>query len=85
MRVEFLGIPRRRTGTDSCQVDGESLAEVWTELLRRYPSLCPQGPQSLPAACGVLLCLNGRRFVGDLSQPASADDTLLVLGADAGG
>jgi molybdopterin converting factor small subunit len=84
MHVEFLGIPRARTGVAELEIDAESLGQLLDTLARRYPAL------GALIAAGTLhpslaANLNGDCFVSDPATPLGPQDRLLLLSADAGG
>jgi molybdopterin converting factor small subunit len=84
MRVEFLGIPRERTGVSELEVQAGTLGELMTALSRRFPSLgelmTSEGFQP-----SITANLNGDRFVSDRATRLEHDDCILILSADAGG
>jgi len=84
MLVEFLGVPRQRTGVSQVKVDAKTLGELLGTLAVEFPSLA-----DLIAAerlhSSFVANLNGDRFVSDPGTPLSHDDCVLILSADAGG
>lgn len=87
MRVEFLGIPRQRAGVVELDIEADTLGQLLTALVARYPSLADlvsarQGDQLRPF---VVANLNGDRFVTDPRTPLAETDRVLILSADAGG
>jgi molybdopterin converting factor small subunit len=84
MHVEFLGIPRERTGISEVELDAATLGEVLSVLSARFPAL----RQLIPAGAlhsSVAASLNGDLFVSDPSTPLATGDRLILLSADAGG
>jgi molybdopterin converting factor small subunit len=84
MLVEFLGIPRERTGISELEVEAETFGQLLGALAVRYPGL-----QELITSKGlhpsIAANLNGDAFVKDLETPLAEHDRLLILCADAGG
>jgi molybdopterin converting factor small subunit len=84
MRVEFLGIPRERTGLAEVELQASTLGQVLACVASRFPGLDP-----LVTAEGlhpsVVANLNGDEFVSDPTTPLDPDDRLLILSADVGG
>jgi molybdopterin converting factor small subunit len=84
MFVEFLGIPRERTGISEMEIEAVTFGQVLGELSSRCPGLSelitPDGLHPSLAAN-----LNGDEFVKSLETRLAADDRLLILSADAGG
>lgn len=84
MHVEFLGIPRERTGVSDIELDAATLGEVLAMLPVRFPTLRELlGDGALHAS--VAASLNGDRFITDPATPLAANDRLILLSADAGG
>ena len=86
MRIELFGIVRARAGRDQVTVEGADLGAA----LRALAAACPQLVPEILAdggrlADGYLASLNGEGFVTDENTPLGADDTLQILGAQAGG
>ena len=84
MLVEFLGIPRERTGVSEVELDAATLGEVLTVLPARFPKLRELMPAGALHA-SVAASLNGDRFVHDPTTRLAAGDRLILLSADAGG
>jgi molybdopterin converting factor small subunit len=84
MFVEFLGIPRERTGISEMEIDAVTFGQVLGELSARCPGLdgliTPEGLHPSLAAN-----LNGDEFVKSLDTKLGEGDRLLILSADAGG
>jgi molybdopterin converting factor small subunit len=84
MHVEFFGVPRERAGVSELEVHADTLGQLLGMLARRVPSLSEiiQRDRLHPA---FVANLNGDRFVTDPGTPLRADDSVLILSADAGG
>jgi molybdopterin converting factor small subunit len=84
MHVEFLGIPRERTGVSELELEARTLGEAVTQLAARFPrfgDLVSDGRLHASIAAN----LNTDQFVSDPYTPLRDDDRLLILSADAGG
>ncbi len=84
MRVEFLGIPRERTGVAAVELDAGTLGELLIVLERRFPTL-RDVVESGRLRAAFVANLNGDRFVRDPGTRLAATDSVLILSADAGG
>jgi molybdopterin converting factor small subunit len=84
MRVEFLGIPRERTGVAELELDAWTLGQLLTALEQRFPALDAliDAGRLQPSFAANL---NGDRFISDPATRLSAGDCVLILSADAGG
>ena len=84
MHVEFFGVPRERAGVPELEVHADTLGQLLGMLAERLPSLSEiiQDDRLHPAFAANL---NGDRFVTDPATRLRADDSLLILSADAGG
>jgi molybdopterin converting factor small subunit len=84
MHVEFLGIPRERSGVANLEVEADTLGQLFDTLEARFPEL-----RGLIVAGAlhpsVVANLNGDEFVSDRSRALADDDHLLILSADVGG
>ena len=78
MRVEFFGIARARAGTDGVDVEAERLGDALRLLVETFPALDGELEH-------LRFNLNGDRFVSDPALPLGPGDTLVVMGAQAGG
>lgn len=85
MRIELFGIARARAGRDAVDVEAESLGAAIRALAEACPGLVPEVVAGGRLAEGFLANLNGERFVADASLPLARADTLLIVGAQAGG
>lgn len=84
MRVELLGVPRERAGVAELELRADTLGQVLSALLVRFPSLADliTADQLRPS---IVANLNGDRFVRDPCTQLKEDDCILILSADAGG
>ena len=84
MHVEFFGVPRERAGVSELELHADTLGQLLGTLAERMPSLSEiiQRDRLHPA---FVANLNGDRFVTDPRTPLRADDSVLILSADAGG
>jgi molybdopterin converting factor small subunit len=84
MQVEFFGVPRARAGVSELEVHADTLGQLLGVLAERMPSLSEliKDDRLHPA---FVANLNGDRFVTDPGTPLRADDSVLILSADAGG
>ena len=84
MHVEFLGIPRERTGLSELEVDAASLGQLLGTLAARFPGLGELiTGDTLHASLAANL--NGNAFIRDPATPLATRDRLLILSADVGG
>lgn len=88
VRVEFFGIPRRRAGQASIDIEVDGPARLG-DVLRRLGERCPEwageclhGEQLQP---GFVANLDGEQFVVDPEMRIEANACLLIMTADAGG
>jgi molybdopterin converting factor small subunit len=84
MLVEFLGIPRERTGVSEVELDAATLGDVLAALPVRFPKLRELMPGGALHS-SVAASLNGHRFVSDPATRLAAGDRLILLSSDAGG
>jgi molybdopterin converting factor small subunit len=84
MHVEFLGIPRDRTGIAEVEIEADTLGQALGALAMRFPRFA-----ELVTADGlhpsIAASLNADLFVRDPDTPLAKHDRLLILSADAGG
>jgi molybdopterin converting factor small subunit len=85
VRIELFGIARARAGREAVDVDAASLGEAVRALGAACPGLVPEVVTDGRLADGFVANLNGDAFVDDPALPLRPGDTLLVLGAQAGG
>ena len=84
MHVEFLGIPRQRTGVAHVELEAGSLGQLLDTLAARFPDL----RELIVAGTlhpSVVANLNGDEFVRDRTVSLTASDRVLILSADVGG
>jgi len=84
MRVEFLGVPRQRTGVAELELQADTLGQLLHTLVARFPSLGELMTADRLHASFVAN-LNGDSFVSDPRTRLSDTDCVLILSADAGG
>ena len=84
MHVEFLGVSRQRAGVAELEIQADTLGQLLTALVARFPGLadllCADRLQPFAVAN-----LNGDRFVTDPRTRLTETDCVLILSADAGG
>jgi molybdopterin converting factor small subunit len=85
MRIELFGIARARAGIEAVDVEAGTLGEALRELATACPDLVPEVIRDGRLTDSFLASLNDDRFVRAANTPIGPDDTLLVLGAQAGG
>ena len=85
MRIELYGIARARAGAERVDVAAGNLAEALRALAEACPELVPEVVADGRLTDGFLASLNGERFLADDGARLREDDTLLILGAQAGG
>jgi molybdopterin converting factor small subunit len=84
MHVEFLGIPRDRTGISELEIEATTLGQALDALAARFPRLgeLVTDGRLHPS---LAVSLNTDEFISDPATRLDADDRLLILSADAGG
>ena len=84
MRVELLGIPRERAGVAELTLQADTLGQLLTALVARFPSL---GELTTAGRLNssFVANLNGDAFVSDPRTQLNETDCVLILSADAGG
>lgn len=85
MRIELFGIARARAGREAVEVDARSLGDALLALARECPGVVPEVVVDGRLTDGYIASLNGDRFVADPALALAEGDTLLILGAQAGG
>jgi len=85
MRIELFGIARARAGREVVVTDAATLGASLRQLAEICPGLVPEIVRDGALADGYLASLNGNRFVSDGATPIRESDTVLILGAQAGG
>lgn len=83
VRVEFYGLARSRAGTATVTVTAATVGEALEAVAVACPGLqMLRAPQVSPH---YLVALGGERFATNPDRQLVEGDSLLVLGADAGG
>ena len=85
MRIELFGIARARAGREAIEVEAKVLGDAIRALARECPGVVPEIVEDGRLTGGYLASLNGDRFVADPALKLARGDTLLILGAQAGG
>lgn len=85
IRIEFYGIPRRRAGIESIEVEAADLGSALRQLAVRLPEFARACLSGDRLQAGYLANINGRLFATDPSTLLEPGDTVLILSADAGG
>jgi molybdopterin synthase sulfur carrier subunit len=85
MRIELFGIARARAGREALEVEATSLGDAIRALAGVCPGVVPEVVADGRLTDGYLASLNGERFVRDPALPLAKGDTILILGAQAGG
>jgi molybdopterin converting factor small subunit len=89
IRVEFYGLPRRRTDVPFCDVavsqSRMTLAEVLRQLAGRYPALATDCVHDGALTSSCVANRGGHSFLRDPAAEIADGETLLLLSADAGG
>ncbi len=83
--IEFLGLPKLRTGVAFCFVNQGSLASILEQLALLYPKLAELLEPSHGGKSHLLFSINGEYFIRDTNTLVLSGQQLLVLSADAGG
>ena len=78
MRIELFGVARARAGCEVVEIEAATLGDALRSLLETFPGLAPE-------AGHLRFNLNGERFVSDPALALGPRDTLVVMGAQAGG
>jgi molybdopterin converting factor small subunit len=84
MYVEFLGIPRERTGISELEIEAANLGQLLGTLATRFPGLSELITRNT-LHTSLAANLNGNLFVRDPATPLGEGDRLLILSADVGG
>ncbi len=85
MRIELFGIARARAGREALEVEARSLGDAIRALARECPGVVPEVVADGHLTDGFLASLNGDRFIADPALKLARNDTILILGAQAGG
>ena len=83
--VEFFGIPRRRAGVATIELEAVALGELFAQLADRLPSFAQSCLEEGRLQPGYLASINGRTFTRDATTPLRPNDRVLILSADVGG
>lgn len=82
VRVEFYGLARLRAGIAETSVVAATVGEALEAVAEATRLRAISGDA---VAREFLVSLGGTRFTTDLDHPLADGDSLLILGADAGG
>lgn len=89
VRVEFLGLARRRAGRPDIELVLEggqtSLKEVLHALAQHLPALAGELWTGSELAAHWTICVDGARFVRDPATRVRDGQCLWLMSADAGG
>ena len=85
VRIELFGIARARAGTEAVEVNAATVAAALRGLVEKCPGVVPEVVADGRLTAGFLASVNGEHFVTDDDEALGAEDTLLILGAQAGG
>lgn len=85
IRVEFLGIPRQRTGVASAEFMGQTVGDVLRAAEQAFPKLGGECLRNGVPEAAYLVAVNGVTLTRDSQHPLTAGDWLLLLNADVGG
>ena len=83
IRVEFYGLARLRAGVTELAVEAATIRAALTAASAACPGLRVLGGDRVSPE--FLISLNGVRFAPALDEPLGDGESLLILGADAGG
>jgi molybdopterin converting factor small subunit len=84
VHVEFFGIARQLAGCESISVEASTLADVITALSTRFPELGARCFRDQGLREQWLFNIEGR-FIRETTFPLTADASVLLMSADAGG
>ncbi len=85
VRIELFGVARVRAGTDAVEVEASTVEDSLRALAQVCPQLVPEVVNDGRLTDHFLASLNGELFVSDPGRTLRPEDTLLILGAQAGG
>jgi molybdopterin converting factor small subunit len=85
VRIELFGIARARAGREALEVEARNLGEAIRALAAACPGVVPEVVAGGRLTDAYLASLNGERFVKNAELRLAPGDTLLILGAQAGG
>lgn len=83
VRVEFYGLARLRAGVAELAVEAGTVREALAAAQAACPGLRVLRDNRVSPE--YLVSVGGTRFTADPDEPLADSDTVLVLGADAGG
>src|SRR5262245_57747730 len=83
VRVEFYGLARLRAGTSALSVVAATVGEALSAAARTCPGL--QVLREGRVSPEYLVSVGGVRFTTDPGEAIAEGESLLVMGADAGG
>lgn len=85
LKVQFVGVPRLRTGVSQWYAQPGTLQNVLQQVCQQFPALGDLITESGQLASWYRIALDEGEFVEDLQLPVQAGQTLLILSADVGG
>jgi molybdopterin converting factor small subunit len=86
LRIELFGVARLRAGRARVEVDADTLDAALRALGRQCPGVEPDVVDAGRLTRHFLASLNGGPFLaGDENLGLRADDTLIIIGNQAGG
>ncbi|MGQ0612598.1 MAG: MoaD/ThiS family protein [Planctomycetaceae bacterium] len=83
--VELFGIARARAGSARVEVEARTLGEALAALVRACPGLEPEVVLGGALTEHYVVSRNGEEFVTQGGTRLAEGETLLILGAQAGG
>ena len=81
----MFGVARVRAGTDAVEVEASTVERALRALGQVCPSVIPDVVKDGRLTDHFVASLNGELFVSDPGRTLRPEDTLLILGAQAGG
>ena len=85
MKIELFGIARARAGCEQVAVEARTLGEALRALASEHPALVPEVIDGDRLSANFLASKNGEHFLSDPEAALDPGDTVLILGAQAGG
>lgn len=83
--VEFLGIPRLRTGRATLTIDAATVGDLLDGIARECPGFHEACLTDGSLRSEYLLSIGGRIFTRNRETPLSPGEEVLILSADVGG
>jgi hypothetical protein len=83
VRIEFYGLARLRAGSAAFMVEASTVGEALAAVDAAFPGL--NVVRSGCVSPYYLVALGGREFTADPTRRLAVGDSLVILGADAGG